>query len=284
MTYLSVGAIFRDEAEYLQEWIEFHRLVGVERFFLYDNGSVDDWRTVLAPYMRDGIVEVHDWPHGPAVRRVQRLPPRGTGPQSRWIAFIDVDEFLFSPTRTPLPEMLTRYERWPGVGVHWCVYGGSGHLQKPDGLVIESYLHHTTEPLRNRWIKSIVDPARTLSCFTSHAFRYRADGARAYAVDEHHRELSDKAASWPAGVEQRLVARHLPRSAAHQPLLDQVARGMGSQGRAAGRDARRRQILREHRVGGDAADTQSAARRLDHRSTRPRCVGALAAKGSACAT
>ena len=65
MTYLSVGAIFRDEADYLQEWIEFHRLVGVERFFLYDNGSVDDWRTVLAPYMRDGIVDVHDWPRGP---------------------------------------------------------------------------------------------------------------------------------------------------------------------------------------------------------------------------
>ena len=114
------------------------------------------------------------------------------GSQSRWIAFIDVDEFLFSPTQTPVPEMLTRYERWPGVGVHGGVYGGSGHLLKPDGLVIESYLHHTSEPLRNRWIKSIVDPSRTLHCFTSHAFRYRADGARAYAVDEQQRELSDK--------------------------------------------------------------------------------------------
>ena len=192
MTYLSVCAIFRDEADYLQEWIEFHRLVGVERFFLYDNGSVDDWRTVLAPYTRDGIVEVHDWPHGQQYEAYDDCLQRH-GSRSRWIAFIDLDEFLFSPTGTPLPEVLTDYERSPGVGVHWCVYGGSGHLQKPDGLVIESYLHHTTEPLRNRWIKSIVDPARTVRCFTSHAFRYRADRARAYAVDEHHRELSDKA-------------------------------------------------------------------------------------------
>ena len=139
MTYLSVGAIFRDEADYLQEWIEFHRLVGVERFFLYDNGSVDDWRTVLAPYTREGIVEVHDWPQGLQYDAYNDCL-RQHGPESRWIAFIDIDEFLFSPTGTPLPEMLTRYERWPGVGVHWCVYGGSGHLQKPDGLVIESYL------------------------------------------------------------------------------------------------------------------------------------------------
>jgi len=39
--YLSICAIFKDEAPYLPEWIEFHRLVGVERFFLYDNGSGD---------------------------------------------------------------------------------------------------------------------------------------------------------------------------------------------------------------------------------------------------
>ena len=38
------------------EWIEFHRLVGVERFFLYDNGSTDDHREVLAPYVEEGIV------------------------------------------------------------------------------------------------------------------------------------------------------------------------------------------------------------------------------------
>lgn len=31
--YLAVCAIFRDEAPYLAEWIEFHRLVGVEHFY-----------------------------------------------------------------------------------------------------------------------------------------------------------------------------------------------------------------------------------------------------------
>lgn len=37
--YLSICAIFKDEAPYLPEWIEFHRSVGVERFFLYDNSA-----------------------------------------------------------------------------------------------------------------------------------------------------------------------------------------------------------------------------------------------------
>ena len=49
--YLSICAIYRDEAPYLAEWIEFHRLVGVERFFLYDHMSQDHHLEVLAPYL-----------------------------------------------------------------------------------------------------------------------------------------------------------------------------------------------------------------------------------------
>ena len=33
---LAACAIYRDEADYLAEWIEFHRLCGFELFFLYD--------------------------------------------------------------------------------------------------------------------------------------------------------------------------------------------------------------------------------------------------------
>ena len=63
--YLSVCAMYQNEASYLQEWIEFHRLVGVERFFLYDNNSTDDHLDVLTPYIEEGTVVLHDWPLSP---------------------------------------------------------------------------------------------------------------------------------------------------------------------------------------------------------------------------
>ena len=47
--YLAICAIFRDEAPFLDEWIAFHRLMGVEHFFLYDNGSVDNPRSNSRP-------------------------------------------------------------------------------------------------------------------------------------------------------------------------------------------------------------------------------------------
>jgi hypothetical protein len=61
MDYLAACAIYLNEAPNLQEWIEFHRLVGVERFYLYNDNSTDDHRAVLAPYVDEGIVVLKDW-------------------------------------------------------------------------------------------------------------------------------------------------------------------------------------------------------------------------------
>jgi hypothetical protein len=59
---LAVAALFRNEARYLEEWIEYHLMVGVEHFWLYDDSSTDDWRDVVAPYADAGLVDVVDWP------------------------------------------------------------------------------------------------------------------------------------------------------------------------------------------------------------------------------
>jgi hypothetical protein len=184
-SYLSVCAIFRDEAPYLAEWVEFHRLVGAERFFLYDNRSDDASRDVLAPYVEEGIVTVHDWP-----------PHPGQGPayddclgrhrdDSRWIAFLDLDEFLFSPAGRPLPELLADYERWPALGVNRANFGTSGHKHQPPGLVIESYLLKFRQVTS---IKSVVDPTRAERNRNPHAFFYK-DGA--LAVDENEEPIEN---------------------------------------------------------------------------------------------
>ena len=60
---------------------------------------------------------------------VQRLPERHRD-DSRWIAFLDLDEFLFSPTGRPLPEVLADYESAPGVVVNWAMFGTSGHRHR----------------------------------------------------------------------------------------------------------------------------------------------------------
>ena len=49
--YLSITAVLQNEAPYIKEWIEYHRLVGVERFYIYDNESTDNVKEILKPYI-----------------------------------------------------------------------------------------------------------------------------------------------------------------------------------------------------------------------------------------
>jgi glycosyl transferase family 92 len=159
--YLAACAIYKDEAPYLREWIEFHRLHGVERFFLYDNGSTDAHLEALAPYLDSEVVVMYDWPPVPGQLLAYEHCLHRHGAESRWIAFIDLDEYLFSPTGRPLPEVLGEYERSPGVAVYRATYGTSGHETRPEGLVVESYVMRAADDyIHNRTVKSVVDPAR----------------------------------------------------------------------------------------------------------------------------
>jgi hypothetical protein len=192
--YLAACTIYRDDAEYLAEWIEFHRRAGVERFFLYDNGSTDDHLEVLAPYVEEGLATVHDWPvpflgRGGRPKALVQAFEHCAGAHredARWVAFLDVDEFLFSPTGAQLPEVLAGYEDFPGLVVSRAEFGPSGHATKPPGLVIESYLERrATRPDEMAAYKTIADPPRLARCLSAHSFVYR-DGL---PVDEDQRPV-----------------------------------------------------------------------------------------------
>ena len=184
---LAVCAILRDERPYLAEWIAFHRAVGVERFFLYDNGSHDDPGPLLAPWIRAGLVTLTDWPTpfaaGAQTAAYQHcLDTQRTA--ARWIAFLDIDEFLFSPAGATLPQVLGAYERHPGVVVNWQAYGTSHRNEAGDGLVIDRFLRRAPRRwVRNRRVKSIVDPQAAVRPLGPHFFEF-AGGAQ--AVTENH--------------------------------------------------------------------------------------------------
>jgi hypothetical protein len=186
--YLAACAIYRDEADYLAEWIEFHRLVGFERFYLYDNRSSDRHLDVLEPYLMDGVVVLHDWPQYPGQFAAYDDCIASYGDECRWIGF-----FVFSPTYRTVSEVLTQYEHWPGVCVNVPRFGTSGHRTRPEGLVIENYVVRL-QTLADRTVKSIVDPAAVERSLNAHAFAYR----RRAAVDTDGYPVHDTATKSPS--------------------------------------------------------------------------------------
>ena len=59
MYYLALCCIIKDEKiEYVREWLDFHSLIGVEKFFLYDNQSQVPLRQSLKSYVAQGKVTI----------------------------------------------------------------------------------------------------------------------------------------------------------------------------------------------------------------------------------
>lgn len=174
--YLAICAIFRNEGRFLPEWIAFHRAVGVEHFYLYDNRSTDDPGRILAPYVGAGLVTLVPWPvdYDAGAQRLAHADgiARARG-RSRWLALLDIDEFLMSPVSPTLPVVLRDYEPFAGVAVHWQVYGTSREESLGGRLVTEALVRRApTQWVRNRRVKVVVDPLRTVAPDGPHNFRF----------------------------------------------------------------------------------------------------------------
>jgi hypothetical protein len=177
--YLSVVATIKNEGRHLREWIEFQRLMGVEQVYLYDNGSTDNTNEVVAAYVAEGFVITIPWRTFDVKAHAQLQSYAHAlcnfGPQFRWMAFIDLDEFMFPVTAPNLVEVLSGYEDCPSLCVPRFSFGFAGHEVPPAGLVIENYTARAPYPplpSRNKLIgyKSIVQPVDVIRVDSAHMF------------------------------------------------------------------------------------------------------------------
>ncbi len=213
---LCVCAIFKDEAPYMQEWIEYHKLLGVEHFRLYNNDSTDNFQEVLEPYILSGEVSLLNWPSNP-----NELGPNYEwvwktqfpayvdaityfSGVSKWLAIIDLDEFILPLKDASIPSFLKKYEAYAGVLLNWHNFGTSGVVDVPqDKLMIETLtLRAKTLDEHNYPVKSIVRPERVditkPICWTPHAWVY---------LSENDMWISPNFQPWHFGVVEVSQAR-----------------------------------------------------------------------------
>lgn len=168
---LCLASIFNNEAPWLKEWIEYNRLIGVEHFLLYNNGSEDDYAEVLSPYIEAGLVTLIDWPNRPTkgekygwvfqtqvpafMDAINRLNGR-----ARWLMLCDTDEFYVTIEDMTVSEFLKSYTQYGAVVVNWDCYGTSDLWDIPEGKTMIESLTRKIKPVHhwNTVGKTIVRP------------------------------------------------------------------------------------------------------------------------------
>jgi len=183
---VSFVAIIKNERAYIKEWLEYHKLVGVDKFIIYDNNSTDNLKEILQPYIDTNEVDYIFYPkiqadfekkgkkaeywafqayaYNDAIKKYRN--------KSKWIGFIDIDEFVVPVEENNIIDVINEIEKnvmkgrmFVGLAVNWVMYGFSGHREKPQGLVIENF---TRNDGVYKGIKSIVNP-RTVIQYQVHA-------------------------------------------------------------------------------------------------------------------
>ncbi len=162
---LAVATVFKNEAHFLKEWIEYHLLIGVEHFYLFDNESTDDFESILAPYLDKKIVTWIPW-------RDRELPPNSNlAPDtpclwvrttqvpaytmachayakntSEWLAMIDIDEFLVPTCEDSFHKILEKYKDACGLELFWTTYGSSDVMSLPKNTLLIEVMKRTYAP------------------------------------------------------------------------------------------------------------------------------------------
>ncbi len=140
-----VMAILKDEAPNMEEWLCHHMAIGVDHFFLYDNGSTDELHEVLRPYADYGVVTTVYFPMRGLQRDANNHVVRFFGDTTEWIAYVDIDEFLVPENDESISEVMARYPDAEQVLLSRKEFCYSGHRTPPTGLVTENYREHSVQ-------------------------------------------------------------------------------------------------------------------------------------------
>jgi len=178
---VAICAMFKNEAPWLKEWIDYHRIVlGIDHFYLYNNDSTDHYKEVLRSLIDEGFVELIDWSSSDPKHELSGafmdapwsgaqlgayndcLKNRALGKMT-WVAMIDVDEFIVPTSGVDsFYELLRKAEKKnkATVCLSWRVFGTSNVEDLKQGELLTERLtwRSSDEYGWNRHVKSLHRP------------------------------------------------------------------------------------------------------------------------------
>lgn len=113
---LAILAVFRNESHIIREFIEHHIELGVDRFYLIDNDSDDNWRDEISDYLDRIEIFFYDTVSNKVqLDNFQNRQPRLYAKHVKkikedWVLICDLDEFTYTRNDKSIKELLQRCE------------------------------------------------------------------------------------------------------------------------------------------------------------------------------
>ena len=193
---IAATLIVKNEKMYMREWIEYHRIIGVEHFFIYDNESTDNLREFLDSYIKQGIVSYAFVKGSKKQMPCYEDSVARNGKRVKWMAFLDADEFINIHSNCSLLEFLKPYEKFSGIGINWISFDSNNHEHMPQhGFILSNYTRCYLRPndyAPNKHVKSIVKPHHVKCFYSPHAPEIKPSfRSTQYIVTENFEKITE---------------------------------------------------------------------------------------------
>ena len=139
--------IGRRENAYIREYVGYNKALGFTNICLFDNNydGEEDFRDVIGDYIDNGFVILKDYRN----RKVCQLDAynecyRTYGEEYDWIAFFDIDEFMFVNCNRTIGEYLARpeFKDFDMLHINWLLFGDSGQLRNDGRGILQRLTQH----------------------------------------------------------------------------------------------------------------------------------------------
>lgn len=135
--YLSVLAIFKNEGNSINEWLEHYINEGVEHFYLIDNGSTDNYQLT---YLDRIDLIIDPIPYNQVSKYNKHYLNKSK--ESEWVLVVDLDEFLYARVGTISNYLRSLNDDIQQIGIPCKTFGSSGFIYQPNTLINNFLYRH----------------------------------------------------------------------------------------------------------------------------------------------
>lgn len=161
--------IGRQENQYIREYVEYYKNLGVTNICLYDNNydGEEHFEDVIGDYIESGFVILKNY-RNRAKCQLQAYQEcyKEYGRKYNWICFFDCDEFLTFKDDIKIDGYLSKdvFKKYNAIKVNWMIYG-DGDMVRNDGRPLLERIETPVMPLtkhiaysfpENNHIKTII--------------------------------------------------------------------------------------------------------------------------------
>jgi glycosyltransferase involved in cell wall biosynthesis len=136
MHNLILCAVFKNESHILSEWIEHYLHRGIDHIYLVNDHSTDEFLPIIQKYSSKVTLFHNDIVTKEVGRQAQIYEKylRPVLQSSKWTMILDLDEFMYSPTKKTFSEILNNND-CSQLLVDWLHFGSNGHEHQPQSVV-----------------------------------------------------------------------------------------------------------------------------------------------------